>query len=230
MKAKKQKHMTTLVIDVGGTHIKVIAQDKRAPIKIPSGPGVTAEMMATEVLKETAGWKYDHISIGFPGPVHNDKPAAEPHNLGPGWVDFPYKTTFGKPVRMINDAAMQALGSYRGHGHMLFLGLGTGLGAALVVEGPSRGIVQPLELAHLPYKNGRTYEDYVGLRGLERMGKKKWRKYVLHVIETLSTAMVVDYVMLGGGNAKLLKTLPKNVELGANDNAFLGGFKLWESR
>jgi polyphosphate glucokinase len=190
---------------------------------------MTAEMMAQDVLKATKGWKYDHVSIGYPGPVHNDKPVLDPHNLGPGWVDFPYKTTFRKPVRMINDAAMQALGSYR-DGHMLFLGLGTGLGSALVVPGPSRGIVQPLELAHLPYRKGRTYEDYVGLRGLERMGKKKWRVYVLHVIEILSAAFVADYVVLGGGNAKLLKTLPKSVELGANDNAFLGGFKLWEAR
>ena len=160
-KSQKSNGKITLVIDVGGTHIKVIAQDKNTPVKIPSGPGMTAEMMAKDVLAATAGWNYDQISIGYPGPVHNDKPVAEPHNLGPGWVDFHYRTTFGKPVRMINDAAMQALGSYRG-GTMLFLGVGTGLGSALVVEGPSRGIVHPLELAHLPYRKGRSYEDYVG--------------------------------------------------------------------
>jgi polyphosphate glucokinase len=224
--------MTTLVIDIGGTHIKVIAEKRRTPVKIVSGPSMTAETMARDVLEATAAWKYDRISIGYPGPVHHDKPAAEPHNLGKGWVDFPYKTTFGKPIRMINDAAMQALGSYRG-GRMLFLGVGTGLGSALVVEGPkggaNSGIVQPMELAHLPYRKGLTYEDYVGLRGLERLGRKKWEKHVLHVIKILSAALVVDYVVLGGGNAKLLKKLPKNVELGANDNAFRGGFKLWNS-
>ena len=232
-KSQKSNGKITLVIDVGGTHIKVIAQDKNTPVKIPSGPGMTAEMMAKDVLAATAGWNYDQISIGYPGPVHNDKPVAEPHNLGPGWVDFHYRTTFGKPVRMINDAAMQALGCYRG-GRMLFLGVGTGLGSALVIDGNRNGgqkggIVQPMELAHLPYRKGRTYEDYVGRRGLERLGKKRWQKYVLDVIERLSAALVVDYVSLGGGNAKLLKSLPDKVEVGANGNAFLGGYKLWDN-
>jgi len=219
--------MSVLVIDVGGTHIKLLAQGHPTPIKFVSGPTMTAKLMADEVVKATveAKWKFDEISIGYPGPVVHSAPLAEPHNLAPGWVNFDYSGALGRPVRMINDAAMQALGSYHG-GRMLFLGLGTGLGSALVVE----GIVQPMELAHLPYKNGQTYEDYVGLRGLERLGKKKWRRKALDVIDRLSAALVVDYVVVGGGNAKLLKDLPRGVELGANDNAFLGGFKLWESR
>jgi polyphosphate glucokinase len=219
--------MAVLVIDVGGTHIKLLVQGQPTPIKIDSGPTLTARQMTADVVKATteAKWKFNEISIGYPGPVVHSKPLTEPHNLAPGWVGFDYSGALGRPVRMINDAAMQALGSYRS-GRMLFLGLGTGLGSALVVE----GIVQPMELAHLPYKHGMTYEDYVGLRGLERLGKKKWRRKALDVIELLSRALVVDYVVVGGGNAKLLKDLPRGVELGANDNAFLGGFKLWDSR
>jgi polyphosphate glucokinase len=217
--------MTVLAIDVGGTNVKVLAEGKRVPIKIPSGPTMTPDVMVTSVLKATQDWKYDRIAMGYPAPVIHNKPVLEPHNLGPGWVGFEYQTAFGKPLRMINDAAMQALGSYRG-GRMLFLGIGTGLGSALVIE----GIVQPLELAHLPYRKKLTYEDYVGRRGLERLGKRRWRERVLDVIDRLAAALIVDYVVLGGGNAKLLKTLPKGVELGANDNAFLGGFKLWQER
>lgn len=217
--------MAVLAIDVGGTHVKVLAEGKRVPIKIPSGPLMTPELMVASVLKATQEWKFDRISIGYPAPVIHNKPVLEPHNLGPGWVGFEYQTAFARPVRMINDAAMQALGSYRG-GRMLFLGIGTGLGSALVLE----GIVQPMELAHLPYRKNLTYEDYVGRRGLERLGKKRWRERVLDVIDRLAAALIVDYVVVGGGNAKLLKTLPKGVELGANDNAFLGGFKLWEER
>jgi polyphosphate glucokinase len=217
--------MTVLAIDVGGTHIKVLAEGKRVPIKIPSGPTMTPDVMVASVLKATQDWKYDRIAMGYPAPVIHNKPVLEPHNLGPGWVGFEYQTAFGKPLRMINDAAMQALGSYRG-GRMLFLGIGTGLGSALVIE----GIVQPMELAHLPYRKKLTYEDYVGRRGLERLGKRRWRERVLDVIDRLAAALIVDYVVLGGGNAKLLKTLPKGVELGANDNAFLGGFKLWQER
>jgi polyphosphate glucokinase len=215
--------MATLAIDIGGTHIKVLAQGRKEPVKIISGPEMTPQLMTAAVLKATRGWKYDHISIGYPGPVVHDKPAKDPHNLGPGWVDFPYETVFGKPIRMVNDAAMQALGSYQG-GRMLFLGLGTGMGSALVIE----GIVQAMELAHLPYRKGRSYEDYAGLRGLERLGKKRWRRHVLEIIDLLCAALRTDSVVLGGGNAKLLKELPKHVELGANDNAFRGGFKLWE--
>lgn len=217
--------MTVLAIDVGGTNVKVLAEGKRVPIKIPSGPTMTPDVMVASVLKATQDWKYDRIAMGYPAPVIHNKPVLEPHNLGPGWVGFEYQTAFGKPLRMINDAAMQALGSYRG-GRMLFLGIGTGLGSALVIE----GIVQPMELAHLPYRKKLTYEDYVGRRGLERLGKRRWRERVLDVIDRLAAALIVDYVVLGGGNAKLLKTLPKGVELGANDNAFLGGFKLWQER
>ena len=223
--------MPTLVIDVGGTHIKILAEGQKNHIKIDSGSFMTPQIMTGSVLKAASDWKYDHISIGYPGPVENHRPAKDPHNLGPGWVEFPYETAFGKPIRMINDAAMQALGSYHG-GRMLFLGLGTGLGSALVIEdsinGKNTGAVQPMELAHLPYRKGRTYEDYVGLRGLERLGKKRWRRHAFEVIDLLCSALRTDHVVLGGGNAKLLGELPKHIQLGANDNAFRGGFKLWE--
>jgi polyphosphate glucokinase len=223
--------MPTLVIDIGGTHIKVLCEGHKEPVKIESGPDMTPDAMTGSVLKAAADWKYDRISIGYPGPVVDDKPALDPHNLGRGWVDFPYEKSFGKPIRMMNDAGMQALGSYRG-GIMLFLGLGTGMGSALVIHDPHRksdsGIVQAMELAHLSYRKGLTYEDYVGLRGLERLGKKRWRRHVSHVINILSAALRADSVVLGGGNAKLLKDLPKHVRLGANGNAFRGGFKLWE--
>ncbi len=225
--------MKTLVVDIGGSNIKLLAEGQSDPVKIPSGPDMTAELMTKQVLNSTSAWKYDRISIGYPGPVHDNKPTLEPHNLGKGWIDFNYQKSFGKPVRMINDAAMQALGCYHG-GRMLFLGVGTGLGSALVIEGSKGsgqkgGIVQPMELAHLPYRKGRTYEDYVGRRGLERLGRKRWQKYVIDVIQRLSAALVVDYVSLGGGNAKLLKSLPDKVEVGANGNAFLGGYKLWDN-
>ena len=215
--------MKVMVIDVGGTNVKVASSDMRVPIKIPSGPAMTAEQMAQEVLAATKGWSYDCISIGYPGPVVHDHPLAEPHNLAAGWIDFSYQKVFGKPLRFINDAAMQALGGYNG-GRMLFLGIGTGLGSAMVFD----GVVIPLELAHLPYKKGRTYEEYVGLAGLELRGVKRWRRSVLDVIERLQTALVCDSVLLGGGNAKLMKDLPSHVILGANSNAIDGGIKLWE--
>lgn len=189
---------------------------------IPSGSEMTARKMVADVRAATADWKYNAISVGYPGPVAHGHPLCEPHNLGSGWVGFNFKKAFGCPVKIINDAAMQALGSYAG-GRMLFLGLGTGLGSAMIVD----GILEPMELAHLPYKNGRTYEEYLGLAGLKRMGKKKWRRHVLDVIGQLKTALEVDYVMLGGGNARLLKKLPHGVKLGANANAFRGGFRLW---
>jgi polyphosphate glucokinase len=179
--------------------------------------------MVEQVLEATKGWEYDCITIGYPGPVNHDAPVCEPHNLAPGWVDFPYAKALGKPYRFINDAAMQALGGYKG-GKMLFLGTGTGLGTAVIAD----GLILPLELAHLPYKKGLTYEEYIGLAGLERRGKKKWRKSVLDIIELLKAAMVCDYVLLGGGNAKLMKELPSHVILGANSNAIEGGIKLWE--
>ena len=216
--------MKVLVIDIGGTHVKVASTDMRVPVKIPSGPTMDAERMARQVLAATEGWTYDCISIGYPGPVADDRPLAEPHNLAAGWIDFPYQKAFDKPIRFLNDAAMQALGGYKG-GRMLFLGTGTGLGSAMVFD----GIVIPLELAHLPYKKGRTYEEYIGLAGLERRGKRRWRKSVLDVITRLQAAFICDNVLLGGGNAKLMNNLPSHVILGANSNAIDGGIKLWES-
>ncbi len=217
--------MKVLVIDIGGTHIKVASTDSRVPTKIPSGPKLTPKQMVHDVLAATEGWTYDHISIGYPGPVNHDAPREEPHNLGGGWVSFNYKQAFHKPYRFINDAAMQALGGYKG-GRMLFLGTGTGLGSAMIFD----GVVVPLELAHLPYKGGRTYEEYIGLAGLQLRGKRRWRKSVLDIVDRLQAAMVCDYVLLGGGNAKLMKELPDGVILGANSNAIEGGIKLWESK
>ena len=217
--------MNILVIDIGGTNIKVASSDKLVPIKIPSGPTLTAAQMTKDVLAATKDWEYDCISIGYPGPVVHDRPLAEPHNLAAGWIDFPYQKAFGKPLRFINDAAMQALGGYKG-GRMLFLGIGTGLGSAMIFD----GVVIPLELAHLPYRKDRTYEDYVGLRGLERRGVERWRKSVLDVVERLRAALVCDSVLLGGGNAKLMQDLPSHVALGANSNAIDGGIKLWQDR
>lgn len=215
--------MKVLVIDIGGTNIKVASTDIRVPIKIPSGPDLTAKKMVEDVLAATEGWQYDCITLGYPGPVTHDAPLLEPHNLAKGWIDFPYAKALGKPYRFLNDAAMQALGGYKG-GRMLFLGTGTGLGSALIID----GTMISLELAHLPYKNGCTYEEYIGLAGLERRGKKKWRKSVLDIVARLQAAMVCDYVLLGGGNAKLMKELPPHVILGANSNAIEGGIKLWE--
>jgi polyphosphate glucokinase len=215
--------MKVLVIDVGGTHVKILATGETEKRAIASGAGLTAEQMVEGVKKLAKGWSYDAVSIGFPGPVLHHRPVLEPHNLGKGWVGFDFDKAFGKPVCILNDAAMQALGSYKG-GRMLFLGLGTGLGSAMVID----GIVEPMELAHLPYKKDRTFEDYVGLRGLERLGKNKWRKEVAEVVERFRQALTPDYIVLGGGNAKKLKELPDACELGNNANAFLGGFRLWE--
>lgn len=214
--------MRILVIDVGGSNVKVLVSGQRTPRKVPSGPAMTAPRMVQAVKQLTKDWEYEAVSIGYPGPVLHGRPVAEPKNLGGGWMGFDFRKTFGCPVRVINDAAMQALGSYEG-GRMLFLGLGTGLGSALVIDGR----LEPMELAHLPYKKGRTYEDYVGLRGLKRFGKKKWRRHVAKVIKSLSKALQADYVVLGGGNAKKLKKLPKGAQLGNNSHAFIGGFRLW---
>jgi len=213
-----------LVIDVGGTNIKVLASGKRTPIKIPSGPRMTPRIMVKEVLEATSGWEYDVVSIGYPGPVLRNRPVAEPHNLAPGWVGFDFEAAFKRPVKVVNDAAMQALGSYK-RGKMLFLGLGTGLGSTVIVD----GIVEPMELSHLPYKRA-TYEDYVGVRGLERFGKKKWRQHVADVVERLIAALEPEDVVLGGGNVKHLKQLPPGCRAGNNANAFLGGFRLWEGK
>lgn len=210
------------MIDVGGTHVKIRDQRHRQLVKIDSGPKMTARQMVQDVKRSTAGWEFSAISIGYPGPVLNGRPVAEPHNLGPGWVGFDFQRAFGCPVKILNDAAMQAIGSYEG-GRMLFLGLGTGLGSAFIVD----GILEPMELAHLPYKNGRTYEDYIGLRGLERLGRKKWQRNVERVVEQLKGALEADYVVLGGGNAKLLKEMPEGARPGDNANAFKGGVRLW---
>src|SRR5215472_6787212 len=212
-----------LVIDVGGTNIKVRASGQKEPLKIPSGPKMTANKMVKEVRKATKDWNYSAVSIGYPGPVIHGRPLTNPHNLGGGWVAFDFRKAFGRPVKIMNDAAMQALGIYRG-GRMLFLGLGTGLGSAMIVD----GILAPMEIAHLPYKKGRTYEDYLGIRGLKRLGKKKWRRHVARVAEELRAALEADYVVLGGGNARLLKTLPPGSRLGNNSTAFIGGFRLWD--
>ena len=214
--------MTALVIDVGGTNLKVSVGGSGNVIKIPSGPDMTAARMAEEVKKAVAGRSYDVVSIGYPGPVMNGRPASEPHNLGAGWMRFDYDQAFGKPVRVVNDAAMQALGSYQG-GRMLYLGLGTGLGSAFVGD----GVLEPLELAHLPYRKNRTYEDYLGLRGLQRMGRKKWQQHVEKVVELLKHGLQADYVMLGGGQTKELSSLPPDVRLGTNAHAILGGLRLW---
>jgi len=213
-----------LAIDVGGTHVKVLATGRRKPLEIPSGPKMTAKEMVRKVREGTAGWSFSVVSIGYPGPVLHGKPVSEPANLGGGWVGFDFKKAFGHPVRVINDAAMQALGSYKG-GRMLFLGLGTGLGSALIVD----GALEPMELAHLPFKNGQTYEDRVGEAALKRLGKKKWRRNVADVVTRLQAALQADDVVVGGGNAKLLRTLPKGVRLGSNANAFIGGYRLWKA-
>jgi predicted NBD/HSP70 family sugar kinase len=213
-----------LVVDVGGNNVKLLATGRREARRVPSGPTLTAARMAAAVRKAAADWAYDAVSIGFPGPVHQGHPAQEPVNLGGGWVRFDYAKAFGRPVRIVNDAVMQALGSYRG-GRMLFLGLGTGLGAALVVEGH----LQPLEIAHLPYRSGKTYEELLGKRAQDRMGKKRWRRMVAEIVPRLYDAFQVDEVVIGGGNAKQLKELPRGARLGDNANAFSGGFRMWEA-
>jgi polyphosphate glucokinase len=214
--------MKVLVIDVGGSHVKILATGQKQKREIVSGPKMTARQMVSGVKKLARGWKYDVVSIGFPGPVLHGRPIAEPHNLGPGWLGFDFESAFGLPVRVINDAAMQALGDYEG-GKMLFLGLGTGLGSAMIVD----GIVEPMELGHLPYKKG-TYEDYVGIRGLDRLGKKGWRKTVRDVIEHLVAALEPQDVVIGGGNASLMKNLPNGCRASSNAQAFTGGFRMWD--
>lgn len=215
--------MKILVIDVGGTHVKIVATGHQTPVKILSGPQMTPAKMAAAVQKAAAAWKYDAVSIGYPGAVVHGHPFAEPHNLGHGWLGFDFKKAFGRPVKIINDAAMQAIGSYKG-GRMLFLGLGTGLGSAMIVD----GVIEPMELAHLPYKKNRTYEEYLGLAGLKRFGKKKWLRNVADVVSKFKSALQVDYIVLGGGNARLIKKLPPGARHGDNLNAFRGGFRLWK--
>jgi polyphosphate glucokinase len=214
-----------LVIDIGGAHVKLLATGRRQRAEFPSGPKMTPKKMVVGTRAATAEWKYDAISIGYPGPVVHGRPISEPRHLGSGWVGFDFKRAFGRPVKIVNDAAMQALGSYQG-GRMLFLGLGTGLGSALIVD----HVLEPMELGHLPYKNGRTYEDYVGQAGLDRQGRKKWRRQVNEVVQQLKGALQADYIVLGGGNARLLKNLPPGTGLGENSNAFRGGYRLWSKR
>jgi predicted NBD/HSP70 family sugar kinase len=212
-----------LVVDVGGTNVKVSMAGHRVPLKIPSGSTMTATAMAAAVRMAVEGWTYDAVSIGYPGGVKHGRPAHEPHNLSGGWMAFDYEKAFGAPVKIVNDAAMQALGAYTG-GRMLFLGLGTGLGSALVAE----GVLIPLELAHLPYRNGRTYEDYVGRRGMQRLGRKKWTLHVHVVVALLKAGLQADHVVLGGGQTKKLKALPPGVRIPTGPCAYRGGLRLWE--
>jgi polyphosphate glucokinase len=211
-----------LVIDVGGTHVKVLATGQDNHRSFDSGPALTPKRMVSRVRKLVADWKYDVVSIGYPGPVFRGRPITEPWNLGRGWVGFNFEAAFQRPVKVVNDAAMQALGSYEG-GKMLFLGLGTGLGSALIVD----GVLEPMELGHLPYQKA-TFEDYVGARGLRKHGKKQWRRYVADAVRRLIAAIEPNDVVLGGGNVKKLKKLPPGCRAGENANAFLGGFRLWE--
>jgi polyphosphate glucokinase len=214
--------MNILAIDIGGTWVKLLLTGQTEPTKLPSGPAFTPQQLVTDVKRATAGWTYDVVSIGLPAPVVNNRPLREPWNLGAGWVGFDFQRALGCVVRVVNDAAMQALGSYRG-GKMLFLGLGTGLGSCMVVD----GIVEPMELGHLPYEDA-TFEDYVGIRGLERLGKAKWRERVTDVVARLVAALEPDDVVLGGGNVNNLGPLPPGCRAGDNENAFAGAFRLWE--
>lgn len=213
--------MKVLTIDIGGTHIKLLATGQKTPSEFASGPELTPVMLLAGVRRLAKGWKYDAVSIGYPGPVCHSRPLAEPFNLGKGWVGFNFRAAFKRPVKVINDAAMQALGSYRS-GRMLFLGLGTGLGSAMIVD----GVLEPMELGHLPYKRA-TFEDYVGIRGLEKYGKARWQAFVADVVQRLVAALEPDDVVLGGGNVHNLIALPAGCRPGDNDNAFLGGFRLW---
>ncbi len=214
--------MKVLVVDVGGTYVKILATGQKQSREFPSGPTLKAKQMVAGVKKLAADWKYDAVSIGYPGPVINNRPLSDPHHLGGGWMGCDFEAAFKRPVKVVNDAAMQALGSYQG-GKMLFLGLGTGLGSTMIVD----GTVEPMELGHLPYKL-HTFEDYVGVGGLERLGEKKWRRHVADVVSRLIAALEPDDVVIGGGNVKKLKKLPRGCRMGDNANAFRGGFRLWE--
>jgi polyphosphate glucokinase len=216
------RQMNVLVIDIGGTHVKVLATGQAQKSEFVSGPRLTPKRMISKVRKLVADWKYDVISIGYPGPVVRNRPISEPWNLGRGWMGFNFEAVFKRPVKVINDAAMQAFGSYKG-GKMLFLGLGTGLGSAMIMD----GAIEPMELGHLPYRKA-TFEDYLGLRGLEKYGKKKWRRYVADAVERLRAAVEPDDVVLGGGNVQKLKKMPPGCRAGDNINAFRGGFRLWK--
>jgi len=220
---KRKAEKNVLVIDIGGTHVKVYSTGRREAVKIESGPTITPKELIEAVKAKTSDWKYDVISIGYPGPVLHGKPLNDPANLGKGWVGFDFERAFGRSVKIINDAAMQALGSYRG-GRMLFLGLGTGLGSALIVD----DVLEPMELAHLPYKHGKTFEEFVGNAALKRVGEKKWLKNVFEVVDQLKDALQPEYVVLGGGNSKRLKRLPPETFRGNNEDARKGGLRLWD--
>lgn len=220
--AKDTASRIVLAIDVGGSHVKVRLSSGSEKRSADSGPDMTAEAMVAAVKELVGDWQYDVIAIGYPAPVIHNKILAEPYNLGRGWVGFDFGSAFGKPVRIVNDAMMQAIGSYEG-GSMLFLGLGTGLGAAMIVD----NVGVPMEIAHLPYKKKKTFEDYVGERGLEKRGKKKWRKSVFDVVEKLQHALEPEYIVIGGGNVEKLDALPPKCRRGDNENAFPGGFRVW---
>jgi len=212
-----------LAVDIGGSHVKLLVSGETEPRRFDSGRTLTAQQMVDGVKEQAEGWDYEAVSIGIPAPIHHGRLAADPVNLGDGWVAFDFEGAFGKPTKIINDAAMQAIGSYEG-GRMLFLGLGTGLGSAVI----DQGLVEPMELGHLPFRK-KTFEDYVGTAGLEKLGKKRWRKAVLEVLDHFYRAMEPDYVVLGGGNVKDLDELPPYARRGDNENAFKGGFRLWET-
>jgi polyphosphate glucokinase len=214
---------TILSIDVGGSHVKVMTSKQRIKRQFDSGPGLTARSMVAQVKKLTEDWSYDVVSVGYPGPVLRNRPLNEPHNLGTGWKGFDFSKAFGRPTHVVNDALMQALGCYEG-GKMLFLGLGTGLGSAMIAD----GILLPMELAHLPYRRGKSFEYFVGAAGLKRHGKRKWTRYVHDVVDRLVAALEPDYVIIGGGNADKLGSRPNKCQLGKNANAFVGGFRLWK--
>jgi polyphosphate glucokinase len=214
--------MKVLAVDIGGNNVKILATGQTVPRKFPSGPTLTPRRMVTAVEKLAADWKYDVVSIGYPGQVIEDRAVTEPCNLAHGWVGFDFAKAFGRPVKLINDAAMQALGSYNG-GTMLFLGLGTGLGSALIV----RGHIVPMEVGALSWANG-TIEDYVGNRGLRKLGKKKWRKTFNRLVARLVSGFLLDDTVIGGGNAKKLKAAPPGCRLGSNANAFIGGYRMWQ--
>jgi predicted NBD/HSP70 family sugar kinase len=214
-----------LVVDVGGSNLKLLASGERTPRKLASGPDLTPARAVAAVKRATRDWRYDHVSLGYPGFVVEGRPVAEPANLAPGWVGFDFERAFGCPVRVLNDAAMQALGCYRG-GRMLYLGLGTGLGSALVLDGE----LMPMEIAHLPFRGGRSYEDWLGKRGLARIGLARWRRCVAEVAEELAHVLEIDDLVLGGGNTKKLAKLPRGARRVDNSNAFEGGFRMWRPR
>jgi predicted NBD/HSP70 family sugar kinase len=225
MNSRSGKRPRILVIDVGGSHVKCHLGRRSKPTRFRSGPTLRPEQMVKKVLKITKGWRYEVVSMGYPGVVRRGAIAAEPHNLGPGWVGFDFRAAFGRPVRIINDAAMQALGAYTG-GSMLFLGLGTGLGTTMIID----HVIAAMELGHLPYRSGRNYEDHVGEPARKRLGNKHWRLEVERVLEDLRQALLPEYVVLGGGNVSHLRSLPAQTRRGGNADAFAGGLRLWERK